>query len=392
MVDATASPLDRRKRKDPATEVVGRRQAIAAVVSTDFDTYANACRNTSFSPAQDPDWIGAWVRNVPTDALFICIDRNGSSAIALALCVEQSGPFKIARFIGGPHANGNFPPVSVSKMPDDECVAEIVRALRAERPDIDVLALERLVPEWGGVRNPLLALPHSISPNIALAADLSNGFDALVDKFSGAKRRKRHRYQTRKLQAIGALEHRRADTADEAARLMSAFVAMKRDRLKRLGVGNMFADEPIQRFFEDLFGRAADSAPPKYFIEALLVGGTPRAITGSSRSGKRIICDFAAVLDDELAPHSPGDYLFYLSLEAASRDRMTVYDFSVGDEPYKRSWCDIETQQWDVWAPLTARGRMLARLLAAKSRLKALIKRSPLLWRTLKSIRSRLSR
>jgi CelD/BcsL family acetyltransferase involved in cellulose biosynthesis len=113
----------------------------------------------------------------------------------------------------------------------------------------------------------------------------------------------------------------------------------------------------------------------------LEVGGELRAITGSSRSGNRLICDFAAIANDELTGSSPGDYLFFENISAACRDGLAVYDFGVGDEPYKRSWCNIETPHLDVWMPLTSRGKLLAATLSAKARLKAQVKHSPAAWR-----------
>ena len=44
-----------------------------------------------------------------------------------------------------------------------------------------------------------------------------------------------------------------------------------------------------------------------------------------------------------------------------------IFDFSVGDEPYKRLWCDIETRHIDVVAPLTAKGALLDRCLRPKA-------------------------
>ncbi|TIX05388.1 MAG: GNAT family N-acetyltransferase, partial [Mesorhizobium sp.] len=62
-------------------------------------------------------------------------------------------------------------------------------------------------------------------------------------------------------------------------------------------------------------------------------------------------------------------------------------DFSVGDEPYKRLWCDIETQHFEVLVPLTLKGRALALALRQGARTKAIIKNSPLIWKLTKMLR-----
>ena len=62
-------------------------------------------------------------------------------------------------------------------------------------------------------------------------------------------------------------------------------------------------------------------------------------------------------------------------------------DFSVGDEPYKRLWCDIETRHFDVVVPLTAKGRLLAAAMRLTGRLKAFVKNSPTVWKLTKLLR-----
>ena len=63
------------------------------------------------------------------------------------------------------------------------------------------------------------------------------------------------------------------------------------------------------------------------------------------------------------------------------------WSFSVGDEPYKRLWCDIETQHFEVLVPLTLKGRALALVLQQGARLKAFIKNSPTIWKLTKMLR-----
>lgn len=95
-----------------------------------------------------------------------------------------------------------------------------------------------------------------------------------------------------------------------------------------------------------------------------------RAITGSIRCHDRLICEFGAIADDDMAFASPGEFLFFDNIEEACLQGYAVYDFSVGDEHYKRLWCDLEIAQFDVLVPLTAKGRAAAaglRLAASSS-------------------------
>lgn len=393
MVDALASHLATRQKINAATAVAGGSFSFAAT-TIEADDYASCCDDAVFAPAQSPAWVAAWLRNVRPDAFIVTVSDAGRPILSAALEIESVGPFKIARLVGKGHANGNFPPTVRALTPErhQSAVAAMTKHIAGARPDVDLLALERLAPEWQGIANPLRVLPHSTSPNIALAVDLSGGFDAVLTRTHGSKKKKKHRYQTRRLQTAGEIRLLAAKTPVDTLRMLDAFFDMKSARLKRLGVANVFGPRDVQAFFKDLFAGSASDREPAFILNALEVGGELRAITGSSRSGNRLICDFAAIANDELTGSSPGDYLFFENISAACHDGLAIYDFGVGDEPYKRSWCNIETPHLDVWMPLTSRGKLLAATLSAKARLKAQVKHSPAAWRLWKALRSRLRR
>lgn len=353
--------------------------------------YAELCRTGVFASAQSPEWAVTWTEKTDTDQVFAVFFSSGRPVFALALEIVRAGPVRIARFMGGSHANGNFAAAdplwlaTAGAMEMQALTAEICRA----RPDIDIVALERLLPDLEGLPNPLLSLPHYPSPNLSLAVCLDGGFDALLDRASGKRKRKKHRSQTRKFEAAGGFRRIEAASPAEVERMLDAFFIMKEDRFRRAGIANVFGDAKVQAFFSALFTDALAASPPPFVLHGLEVDGRLRAVTGSSRSGKRLVCEFGAIAEDELAHASPGDFLFFDNIREACAQGFSVYDFSVGDEPYKRLWCDIETQHMDVVVPLTLKGRAFAVSMRLKARLKAFVKTNPLIWKLTKALRKK---
>ncbi|HEY6633926.1 MAG TPA: GNAT family N-acetyltransferase [Rhizobiaceae bacterium] len=364
--------------------------SVSILPANDLEAYSELGRNGLCAPAQHPLWIEEWQANVAPDGIIAMVEGNGRPVYALALEIERSGPFRIARFMSGRHANGNFPAADPSFLEAGSFdPAALLRAVRAARPDIDALVLERLLPEHEGVANPLLALPNFPSPNVSLAVSLAGGFDVLLSRVSGKRKKKKHRSQTRKFEAAGGYRRITAKTPEEVSRLLEAFFAMKEARFRKIGVANVFGEIEVKNFFRSLFRDALAENPPPFVLHALEVGGVLRAVTGSSLSGKRLVCEFGAIQEDDLAHTSPGDFLFFDTIAEACRQGLEVFDFSVGDEPYKRLWCDIETRHFDVVAPLTAKGTLLAQVLRLKAGVKAWIKNSPTMWRLAKLLRKR---
>lgn len=389
MVDA-AQPM----RRSQAGNAADRTGGISVRVVHGADdaaiaAYRAACSDARFAPAQDPAWISAWTRHGGRALVVATVEFDGRPATALALEVAKQGPFRLARFVGDDHANGNFPAVTPEAA--DMLTAPVLRRLilevHAARPDIDLIALERQLPEFEGLVNPFLAFPSRPSPDLALAVDLDGGFTALLKRASGKRKSKKHRSQSRRFEAAGGFRRIEARTPEEVDHMLSAFFDMKHVRFAKMGIRNVFAPASVQTAFRALFREAFRDSPPRFVVHGLEVGGKLRAVTGSSRTRDRIVCEFSAIAEDELSGASPGEFLFFENIQAACAEGLRVYDFSVGDEYYKRLWCDIETLQRDVFVPLTAKGRLLALALNAKSQVMRAVKKNPRLWTLVKRLR-----
>jgi CelD/BcsL family acetyltransferase involved in cellulose biosynthesis len=393
MADATASSENNGRTTAMAAQGAPSTGAATAVVSAasadSVARYEAFCAAALHAPAQGGPWVRHWVDEVRPDAVLAMLAVDRRPVLALALEVMRAGPFRVARFMGGRHANGNFAPVAPGWLGgvDRAAIRPLFDAIARSRPDIDVLALQRLLPDLDGAANPLATLAGHASPNLSLAVDLTGGFEAVLDRTSGRRKSKKHRAQARKFEAAGGFRRIEAGTADEVRALLDAFFAMKEQRFRRMGIANVFADAKVRVFFHALFAAALLQEKPSFVLHGLEVGGKLRAVTGSSISGKRLICEFGAIADDELGHASPGEFLFFENIEEACADGFGVYDFSVGDEPYKRQWCDMETRHRDVLVPLTLKGRALAFGLHRHARLKAFVKNNPAVWGMAKKLR-----
>ncbi|MER9117240.1 GNAT family N-acetyltransferase [Mesorhizobium sp. M0954] len=393
MVDATASFDGNRlasSEASPCALPAGKAGLSTSVAdSAALAAYAEFCHSALFAPAQSAGWILNWAAHTGADVVVATLRAEDRPVFSLALEVTRSGAFRVARFMGGRHANGNFAAADSQWLANADSVAirSMLAAIAKARRDIDLVALERLLPDLDGVANPLSALPHFSSPNLSLAAGLVGGFDALLTRVSGKRRRKKHRSQARKFEAVGSYRRIEARTSDEVHTLLDAFFEMKEFRFRKMGIANVFGEAEVRAFFRSLFADALQEEDPSFVLHGLEVAGKLRAVTGSSRSGKRLICEFGAIAEDDLAHTSPGDFLFFENIQEACEAGFEIYDFSVGDEPYKRLWCDVETQHFEVLVPLTPKGRALALALRQGASLKAFIKHSPMVWKLTKLLR-----
>ena len=120
--------------------------------------------------------------------------------------------------------------------------------------------------------------------------------------------------------------------------------------------------------------------------------GSLVAISGLSRKGGHVLCQFVSIDDKLCADASPGELLFWLMIEEACLEGASVFDFGVGDQPYKRSWCTQMTVTRDLVLPLTAKGRMAMPAMQGLGSLRRASKRQPKLYALVQKFRALLRR
>jgi CelD/BcsL family acetyltransferase involved in cellulose biosynthesis len=340
-------------------------------------------------PQQSDVFLGLYETHHGGRYLHAALGAPGAERFLLPMEAARRHGVTVLGYVGGRHANGNFPLIDpASALPSGkELAAALVETARKAMPQADVIILERQQPVLNGQCNPLVLETSIPSPNIALSANLSQGFDHLMSVISGKRKRKKNRSQARKLEAAGGYRFVRAATPDDVDRLLGSFFASKEVRFRASGIENVFAPPKLQVFLRDLFKAELGKTEPRFVLDGLDVAGKIRAVTGSSVTGKRITCEFASIAEDDIAYHSPGEFLFFHNIQEAARQGYVTYDFGVGDEHYKRLWCDVETTHFDTILPLTAKGAVYAACWRAQASVKRRVKRSKTLWPLVKRLR-----
>jgi CelD/BcsL family acetyltransferase involved in cellulose biosynthesis len=84
--------------------------------------------------------------------------------------------------------------------------------------------------------------------------------------------------------------------------------------------------------------------------------------------------------DGDIARFGPGRAHLHELLRQTIERGFRCFDFTIGDEPYKRDWCDTEMKLYDYLAAATMRGRLVVATTTALRRLKRFIKQTPALW------------
>jgi CelD/BcsL family acetyltransferase involved in cellulose biosynthesis len=385
MVDiGTTAFAAQARRSDTASlrcEVHRGREAALALV----DRMPSDAIHTGY---QHPAFLRAWITNAPHEPVFLVFRVDGAGPVLLPL--ENAGGCILA-YAGERHANGNFP---IGRADDIAALAKagqgaIVAAMRAAGLDANAILLERQLQALDGVANPFVFAQSAPSPNPALALSLEGGFDEVLKRHSAKRRRKRFRGQERRLGEMGGYRFVDHVDAKDVSTTLDLFFDMKARRFAEAGIRDVFAEEYVKHFFHDLFVEGSKRVPRSHELKILEANGTPIAIIGCTIHAGRLTVEFGT-FEESYGDLGPGDMLFFLAIRDTAEKGLEIFDFGIGDEFYKRGWCELETIHMDTIIPLSAGGSLFAVRKRARASIVRSIKGSKVLWPLVKRLRKTL--
>lgn len=310
--------------------------------------------------------------------------------------LRRSG-ITILTSMGGDHANYRFALFCREAGAVNARLAKALPALLAKALPypVDVLDLPMQPLSWDGLENPLAThLASSRSAVDGSSVSLVADFNAVLERGNAKRKRRILRAQQRGLDELGGYRVVRTATPLEDRQLYQTFLAHKRPWFAERGIADKFADSATEAFF----GRLADDnalLPPGErliafdYIEA--DGQVLSLLAGGTCNGQHFGYFTSIIHDGKYTHLSPGSLAFYKRIEAACAEGLRRFDFGVGAERYKVSWCDENHPMVDVLVPLTLKGRLYAGVRRLKTNLKRSIKENPTLWRIVKLLRQRLA-
>ena len=329
------------------------------------------------------DWCAAWAKTHANQLLLVRGSIGQKTVFILPLELVRGRFFRTARFIGSPHSNLNtglfaadFDPLTCEQL-----AAALIADLSAKLSRVaDIVTLEKMPFDWHGTCHPLASLPAVRNQNSSFQLPLLASFEATLAQINAKRRRKKFRVSEKRLEALGGYEHVVATTRRDRRQILDLFFEQKAIRFKALGLPNVFQDRETQAFFHALAAVEPTAEGQPLELNAIRLRGEQNgrivAIAGLSRKGDHVICQFGSIDEDMAADASPGELLFYLMIRKCNAEGVTLFDFGIGDQAYKRSWCTVETVQRDIVLPLTLRGRLAAGAHRTAVRMKVWIKKN----------------
>lgn len=364
-----------------------------AAVERDWRQLEQAGDATAF---QSFDWLSAWQRHVGalTDTRpAIVVGRRGPEVLfILPLAVERGTLARRLVFLGQGLGDYNAPLLArdFARAVDAEkfeslwydCL-DLIRENAALRHDSVVL--EKMPQRIGTQANPMLVLDTRLHPSGAYETALGASWETFYNEKRGSATRRRDRTKLKKLGELGKVAF--VDPTDaELAATFDRLVEQKSKAFARMGVPNMFERPGYAAFFRDV----ALSARALVHISRLDVGETWAAINLGLTFGDCYYHILASYDDGEVSRFGPGAAHLRELMHYAIRRGCKRFDFTVGDEPYKREWCETEQLLFDHSSATSLRGIPAAAYALLWGHMKRAIKHSGWFWKATQRARAAL--
>jgi CelD/BcsL family acetyltransferase involved in cellulose biosynthesis len=334
-----------------ATEILTQRSELAGIAD-EWRGLAVAAGN----PFLTPEWYFSYLDYAPEAQPFaVSVQEHGALRLLLTLVREGT----VLRFAGGGFGDC-FRPLVATGAPT-QCLDLASAALSAAGAQWRLARFDRVEPEDA---DGLAAALRRAGANLATteratlpAADLvGRTWDSYLAERSHNFRSELRRKE-RALAAQHQCEYAEARGVDEVEAALTDHFDLH-ERRWPVHRSERQAAERLKRFHSDFARQAASRGWVRLW--QLRVGDEPIASWYGWNIGGRYLY-YQAGLDPDWSRFSPGTLLLGRTIQAAIEERCSTYDFLLGEEQYKRRFCN---ESRDV-TTLTAAPRPSLRLVVA---------------------------
>lgn len=352
-------------------------------------------QNASCTPFQTFEWLSAWQRTIGSatavEPAVVTLHRHGRIAAIIPLAFQGQSFVRQVTFLGNALCDYNAPllaPGFDNLLPPRLFLAawdEIKRRLRKQHR-YNLLLLDKQ-PEWiAGQGNPFLALPTFRNASGAHSMALGTDWDTFYAAKRSSNTRRNDKAKRRKMEAYGAVSFVNAPDATSACRTLETLIAQKTNWFGSRGIPVLFREPGVSRFFQELI----DTAPNLVHISEVKIGDACAAANLGLRFKGTYFHILASHGDGPAARFGPGALHLRELIQFAIQGGCHMFDFTIGDEPYKFEWADKKTSLFDHVSGSGITGSLLMTGLATKSAAKRAIKNTPILWTAASQVRQRL--
>jgi CelD/BcsL family acetyltransferase involved in cellulose biosynthesis len=379
--------FERAAGAEPATSFV--HQGISVSFSEDLSDVERDWRafqaDADGTVFQSFEWLATWQRHIGSregvkPLIVLGRDKDRKLLFLLPLALQPAGFVRELVWLGmelcdytGPLLAPDF-----SARVSPEMFAAIwdrLLQMLAGQFGFDVVHLQKMPQAIGAHANPMLCLRTARHPSGAYLTSLSGSWEEFYTSKRSGPTRRRDRGKRKNLAGLGELRFVEPSTEVDRLATIERLMQQKARALARIGVSNFFRRPGYAEFFRAVSGEGIAH------VSRLDVGAMPAASNLGLVLRGRYYHLLASYTDEANVIRYGSGAAHLMDIMARAIERgCTVFDFTIGDEPYKRDWCDERQTLYDHLSARTLKGSAAVFPRSVAMRVKHTIKENRALW------------
>jgi CelD/BcsL family acetyltransferase involved in cellulose biosynthesis len=302
--------------------------------------FARAVEGVGATLFQSALWLETWYEtftsNSDINAVIVAVEDADTNELLLLLplCQRMENGLSVICFPDFGLADYNAPLVHPDYAPGKKELVKLMGEILKALPDADLLKLEKIPDTIGKMNNPLMLMNGMHKSNLCHFGIGING--SWEDYWNSLKRsfRKDQRRRWRVLEKMGEASFIVCNDQQEIIPLFETLLVQQESRLQRLGLPYLLENLPMKQFYEKIIQRGCIDGP--VIFTALLVDGQPVATLCGFGNGQHYTMTLSGNETGEWSKCSPGRLLTERTMQTLHENGYSYFDFSIGDEPYKK--------------------------------------------------------
>src|SRR5262245_22511731 len=337
---------------------------------------------------QSFDWLAAWCRHIGALSRTqpaIVVGRHANETLFIFPLAVMPGAVRRLTWLGSDLCDYNGPllaKASSRQLAPERFLAlwrEIGARLQSDaRTQHDLVELTKMPERVGEQANPFLALPAGLNPSNAYVSDLFGTWNEFYEAKRSSSTRRRDRTKLKRLGEMGEVRFVTPQDRDEFARSIDMLIEQKARSFARMGVANMFARPGWSEFFAAV--ATDERMRGLVHVSRLDIGSAWTAINLGLVFGDTYYHVLASHDDGEASRFGPGVAHLRELLRYSIEHGLKHFDFTIGDERYKREWSDRTILLYDHVTSASVRGWPAMAMVHGHRRMKRFIKQNEALW------------
>lgn len=340
-----------------------------------WKSFENDSENYCF---QSYDWLESWIKNYRDNSsnFLLCITTvlyQNKIICIFPLEIQKKFKLKILKWIGDKQSDYCSPLLRKDFNFDKEIFIDLYKKIFKEIQNVDIVYLEKQPQYINRVKNPFVGLSgnyfDSKTYNILLPKKWKNYCNEILKKeFHLQNLRKK-----RSLKKLGKLKFKIYNNKDEKIAVLKELFQQKNIRLSSQGIKDIL-DPKDFKFYKRL--EEGSFLNIKTQLSSLTLNGELIAIHWGVVYKKRFYYLLLSMKDGKLGRYSPGRLLISLLIRWSISKKLEIFDFTLGEENYKKSWSSNVSSLFNFVESRSLKGLYLFFLIKIKLILKQIYKQN----------------